>query len=640
MSTTIKSIQDVMRKDVGVDGDAQRIGQLVWLLFLKIWDDRERELALLEDDFASPLVNVSWVESGEKRSAGDLRWSAWAADPEGVTGARLLDFVDHTLFPALKGMEVGPPPGGKNPKAKAVQALRRRRLLVKGVFEDAYQYMKSGTLLRQVVNKIQTDIDFNDTTGRHLFGDIYERILRDLQGAGNVGEYYTPRAVTQFAVDMIDPRLGESILDPACGTGGFLACAIEHVRRQDVKTPRQEAQLQASIRGVEKKPLPHLLCATNMIVHGIDVPAGIVHDNTLSRPLRDLTLRDRVDVVLTNPPFGGMEEDGIENNFPAEFRTRETADLFLVLIVELLKPGGRAAVVLPDGTLFGEGVKTRLKERLLTECDLHTIVRLPNGVFAPYTSIRTNVLFFEKGRPTSEVWYYEHPYPEGYKSYSKTKPMRIEEFAPEKAWWRDRAENECAWRGRHRPDPGARLQPGRLEPERAGAGPRRSRRTAGALREGTGRGGGPAGAASSGPRGSAGAQGMTPHDFIAHFDTIAEAPNGIARLREFVLQLAVRGKLVPQAADDEPAGSLLRQLKAGRKRLLAEGAIAKPRHPCGVRIAEEPFEIPPTWTWLRLGDVGAIVGGGTPKSGERSFWAAGDDVPWGVGLKLMHQAAR
>ena len=427
MSTTIKSIQDIMRKDVGVDGDAQRIGQLVWLLFLKIWDDREQELALLEDDFASPLVNVSWTESGEKQSAGDLRWSAWAADPEGITGDKLLGFVDDTLFPALKGMEVGPRREGRSPKAKAVQALRRRRRLVKGVFEDAYQYMKSGTLLRQVVNKIQTDIDFNDATGRHLFGDLYEQILKDLQGAGNAGEYYTPRAVTQFAVDMIDPRLGESILDPACGTGGFLACAIEHVRRQDVQTPGQEAQLQASIRGVEKKPLPHLLCATNMIVHGIDVPAGIVHDNTLSRPLRDLTLRDRVDVVLTNPPFGGMEEDGIENNFPVEFRTRETADLFLVLIVELLKPGGRAAVVLPDGTLFGEGVKTRLKERLLSECNLHTIVRLPNGVFAPYTSIRTNVLFFERGRPTSEVWYYEHPYPEGYKSYSKTKPMRIED---------------------------------------------------------------------------------------------------------------------------------------------------------------------------------------------------------------------
>jgi type I restriction enzyme M protein len=252
--------------------------------------------------------------------------------------------------------------------------------------------------------------------------------------------------VTQFAVDMVNPRLGEIVLDPACGTGGFLACTIEHVRKHDVKTPEHEATLQASIRGVEKKPLPHLLCTTNMIVHGIDVPTGIAHDNTLSRPLRDITMRDRVNVVVTNPPFGGMEEDGIENNFPQDFRTRETADLFLVLIVEMLKPGGRAAVVLPDGTLFGEGVKTRIKEHLLTECDLHTIVRLPKGVFAPYTSIKTNVLFFQKGRPTQEVWYYEHPYPEGYKSYSKTKPMQIGEFEPEKAWWNDRVENEFAWK--------------------------------------------------------------------------------------------------------------------------------------------------------------------------------------------------
>lgn len=235
------------------------------------------------------------------------------------------------------------------------------------------------------------------------------------------------------------------MLDPACGTGGFLACAIEHVRGRQVQTPEQEAELQASIRGVEKKPLPHLLAVTNMIVHGIDVPTGVRHDNTLARPLRDIGMKDRVDVILTNPPFGGMEEDGIENNFPADFRTRETADLFLVLIVELLKPGGRAAVVLPDGTLFGEGVKTRIKERLLAECDLHTIVRLPKGVFAPYTSIQTNVLFFTKGRPTKEVWYYEHPYPSGYKSYSKTKPMRIEEFQPEKSWWMERRKTGQAW---------------------------------------------------------------------------------------------------------------------------------------------------------------------------------------------------
>lgn len=442
LSTTIKSIQDVMRKDVGVDGDAQRIGQLVWLLFLKIWDDREQEIELMEDGFSSPLMGVTWTDvAGETRKAADLRWRTWASDPEGDTGDTLLVFVNDTLFPALKGMEPGP-----KSDEPAVEALRKRRALVKSVFEDAYQYMKSGTLLRQVVNKVHEAIDFNDSKSRHLFGDIYEQVLKDLQGAGNAGEYYTPRALTQFAVDMVDPKLGEVVLDPACGTGGFLACTIEHVRRNEVKTPEQEAVLQASIRGVEKKPLPHLLCTTNMIVHGLDVPTGVRHDNTLARPLRDVSAKDRVDVIITNPPFGGMEEDGIENNFPLEFRTRETADLFLVLIVELLKPGGRAAVVLPDGTLFGEGVKTRIKERLLTECDLHTIVRMPKGVFAPYTSIQTNVLFFTKGRPTKDVWYYEHPYPPGAKSYNKTKPMRIEEFDIEKAWWTNRRESERAWK--------------------------------------------------------------------------------------------------------------------------------------------------------------------------------------------------
>jgi type I restriction enzyme M protein len=446
LSTTIKSIQDIMRKDVGVDGDAQRIGQLTWLLFLKIWDDREQELELIEPGFRSPLVEVTWHENGGIRRADDLRWRAWAADPEGMTGDTLINFAEQTLFPALKGMDVGPNVAGWGEGTGRASALRRRRLLVRSVFEDAYQYMKSGTLLRQVINRLQSDIDFNDARNRHLFGEIYEQILRGLQSAGNAGEYYTPRALTQFAVEMVNPRLGETILDPACGTGGFLAGAIEHIRRNEVKTTDQELELQASIRGVEKKPLPHLLCVTNMVVHGIDVPTGILHDNTLARPIREISNRDRVDVILTNPPFGGMEEDGIENNFPVDFRTRETADLFLVLIMELLKPGGRAAVVLPDGTLFGEGVKTRIKERLLSECSLHTIVRLPGGVFAPYTGIKTNLLFFEKGKPTTHVWYFEHPYPEGYKSYSKTKPMGIEEFDEEKRWWTRRSETDRAWK--------------------------------------------------------------------------------------------------------------------------------------------------------------------------------------------------
>jgi type I restriction enzyme M protein len=419
ISTTIKSIQDIMRKDVGVDGDAQRIGQLVWMFFLKIFDDRETEWELLDDAYRSPVPE-------------SLRWRNWAADSEGITGDELLDFVNNQLFRTLKNLT----PAQDD----------QRGFVIRAVFEDAYNYMKSGQLMRQVINKIQGGIDFNKAQDRHLFGDLYEQILKDLQSAGNAGEYYTPRAVTQFMVDMVDPSLGEQVLDPACGTGGFLACTIEHVRKHYVKTVEDEQRLQASIHGVEKKPLPHLLCTTNMLLHGIDVPSNIRHDNTLSRPLRDYGPRDRVDVIVTNPPFGGMEEDGIEQNFPATFRTRETADLFLVLIAHLLKDGGHAAVVLPDGTLFGEGIKTRIKQHLLETCNLHTIVRLPNGVFNPYTGIKTNLLFFTKGSPTQEIWYYEHPYPPGYKSYSKTKPMRIEEFAPEKAWWTNREENEYAWR--------------------------------------------------------------------------------------------------------------------------------------------------------------------------------------------------
>ena len=419
VSTTIKSIQDIMRKDAGVDGDAQRIGQLVWMFFLKIFDDQEQELELLSDDYTSPIP--------EK-----LRWRNWAADAEGITGDELLDFVNNELFKSLKELELNAGTNG-------------RGLVVRSVFEDAYNYMKNGTLIRQVVNKIN-DIDFNRSSDRHTFGDIYEQILKDLQSAGNAGEFYTPRAVTQFMVDMVDPKLGEKLLDPACGTGGFLSCSIEHVRGKYVKTAEDEQLLQKSVFGVEKKALPHLLCTTNMLLHGVEVPSNIRHDNTLSRPLRDYGPKDRVEVVVTNPPFGGTEEDGIEANFPASFRTRETADLFLVLIMHLLKDGGRAAIVLPDGTLFGEGVKTRIKEKLLNECNLHTLVRLPNGVFNPYTGIKTNLLFFTKGEPTKEVWYYEHPYPEGYKSYSKTKPMRIEEFAPEKAWWENRVESEQAWK--------------------------------------------------------------------------------------------------------------------------------------------------------------------------------------------------
>ncbi len=437
VSGVIKSIQDIMRKDAGVDGDAQRIGQLVWMFFLKILDDQEESLMLLSDDYNSPIPD-------------HLRWSAWATDPEGITGDALLDFINNQLFPKLKNLSLEGPE-------------RDRALVVRTAFEDAYNYMKNGTLIRQVVNKIN-EIDFNNTGDKHAFGDVYEQVLKDLQSAGNAGEFYTPRAVTQFMVDMLDPQLHELVLDPACGTGGFLAHVMDHRIERYVETVEDRATVQSNLLGVEKKALPHLLCVTNMMLHGIEAPTNILHDNTLSTPLKDHKWRGKIDVIVTNPPFGGMEEDGIEKNVPQAFQTRETADLFLVLIIELLKDGGRAAVVLPDGTLFGEGIKTRIKEKLMTECNLHTIIRLPNGVFNPYTGIKTNLLFFEKchkdGKgnalnPTSEVWFYEHPYPEGYKNYSKTKPMRIEEFRDvdsEQAWWGDvktraeRKENDRAWK--------------------------------------------------------------------------------------------------------------------------------------------------------------------------------------------------
>ena len=417
ISAIIKAVQDIMRQDAGVDGDAQRISQLVWMIFLKVFDAKEEEWELMDDDY-NPIIPEG------------LRWRDWAADDEGITGDELLDFVNNKLFKELKEMELDE---NSNPKA----------FIVKAVFEDSYNYMKSGTLMRQVINKLN-EIDFTTQKDRHLFNDIYESILRDLQSAGNAGEYYTPRAVTQFMVDMVNPQLGEKVLDFACGTGGFLVCALEHLKKQ-VKNIEDEKTLQETILGIEKKPLPYMLAVTNLILHDIDVPK-IRHDNSLARNVRDYKPVDKVDIIVTNPPFGGIEEDGILVNFPQQFQTKETADLFMVLLMYLLKDNGRAAIVLPDGFLFGEGVKTTIKEKLLEEFNLHTIVRLPNGVFAPYTDINTNLLFLEKGKPTKEIWFFEHPLPEGYKKYTKTKPIRHEEFELEKQWWNKREENQYAWK--------------------------------------------------------------------------------------------------------------------------------------------------------------------------------------------------
>ena len=417
----IKSLQNIMWKDPGVSGDAQRLEQLGWMITLKILDDKDAEMELLNDDFVSVIPE-------------NLRWHAWAGNSEGITGDAMKDFVDNELFPGLQNLDVSDGEDGVN----------RRALLVRDIFAGTNNYMKNGTIIRQVVNKLN-EIDFNASEDRHTFGDIYESLLRDLQSAGNYGEFYTPRAVTEIMTEIINPRLGEKVLDPACGTGGFLTSAIENIRKQDVHSVEDLKVLEDTIRGQELKPLPFMLCVTNLILHDIEVP-NVMNMDSLNREYTSIGAKERVDVILANPPFGASVSDGVETNYPAAFRTTESADLFLLLMIRYLREGGRAAIVLPDGSLTGDGVKQRIREEFLKQCNVHTIVRLPNSVFQPYASVATNLLFFTKGEPTKEIWYWEHKLPEGQKSYSKTKPIQKSEFASLKEWWGKRVENEQAWK--------------------------------------------------------------------------------------------------------------------------------------------------------------------------------------------------
>lgn len=581
---TIEAIQNTMRRDDGVDGDAQRLGQMVWMIFLKVFDDHEREWAALDPSYSSPIP-------------GELRWRTWAENPEGITGERLLGFVDQQLFPGLKQLAT------RNSSSAAA--------MISDAFEDTHNYMKSGQLMRQVINRIQRDLDFNRSQDRHVFGDLYEQLLHGLQAAGDAGEFYTPRAVTQLMVDVTDPQLGETVLDPACGTGGFLTSALEHVRSRYVRTGEDEARLQGEIRGVEKKPLPHLLCTTNMILHGVDVPSHIRHDNTLARPLRDWASSDRVDVVLTNPPFRGMEQDGIENNFPSPFKTRETADLFLLLVIHLLKPGGRAAIVLPDSSLFGEDIKLALRKKLLSECDVHTIVRLPQGVFAPYAeTVRTNLVFFTKGAPTKEIWYYEHVCPFGDK-YTKTKPIRHEDFGGLREWWEEKRPSRRAWlvtmaeieRCGFNLDIGNPSQPDYRAELSTVLETRAS--LSGALENLSNRMRAEIDSAPwyVGPR------------IVELVTTIAQlAPHGsmgagvVEHLRTAITELALSGELSqPEPEDEDVQDTLARYVGAPHK--IKTGLHVK-----------EPFTIPDTWKWKRLAELTDFRIGRTPSTKDPRYW--------------------
>jgi len=415
VSGIVKSARNIMRQDTGTGSDELRILQLGWMLFLKIFSDKDEELELMDDSYRSPIP-------------AELRWNAWAGDDEGMTGDELLQFVDRKLFPTLSEIDLS--------------TASRRAVLVHEVFANNYNYMKSGTHLRQVINKLN-EIDFNSSKDLHLFGQIYETFLSELQSAGTLGEFYTPRAVTQFMTEMVSPEHGETVLDPACGTGGFLTAVIEHLKASASTVAEREA-IAHNVRGWEYKPLPYMLANTNLILHDIITPS-VQFGDSLQRPLSEYTRKDRVDVIIANPPFGGVVSNNNENNFPQTYRTKESADLFLILMIHLLKEGGRSAIVLPDGSLTGDGVKQRIRQKLLEDCNLHTIVRLPNSVFQPYASVATNLLFFTKGEPTKNIWYYEHKLPERYKAYSKTKPIQLAEFDTLKNWWENREANEQAW---------------------------------------------------------------------------------------------------------------------------------------------------------------------------------------------------
>lgn len=419
MAINMKNIRQTMRKDDGVNGDAQRLEQTIWMIFMKLFDSKEEEW-----EIKAKLQNKTYESAIPKK----YKWKNWALDERGMTGDELIDFVEQ-MFKDLKQLPVN----------------NVRDKIVHDVFADTHNYMKNGTLLRQVINEINKT-DFNINTEIHEFNDIYESMLSELQSAGSAGEFYTPRPVTEFVVEMVDPKVNERVLDFACGTGGFLTCAIEHYEKTgQINTADDVESIEKNIQGIEKKQLPYTLCMTNLLLHGVDIP-NIEHRNSLTGEVSGFSDKDQVDVIVTNPPYGGIEEDGVSSNFAKEHQTKETADLFMALLMEKLSDKGRAGIVLPDSILFGDGVKNNIKSRLLKEFNLHTIVRLPEGVFAPYTSITTNLLFFNRDpKGTKEIWYYELELPDGLARFTKTNPIKRSNFDKVRKWWNNREKNEQAW---------------------------------------------------------------------------------------------------------------------------------------------------------------------------------------------------
>ncbi len=588
ISGIVKSARKIMRQDTGTGSDELRILQLGWMLFLKVFSDKDKELELINDDYASPIP-------------AELHWDQWAGDDEGMTGDELLEFVDRKLFPTLSELDLS--------------TGNKRAVLVRDVFENNFNYMKSGIHLRQVINKLN-EINFNNSKDKHLFGEIYEKFLGELQSAGTLGEFYTPRAITQLLTELTDPEHGEKVLDPSCGTGGYLTATIEHLKANSSSVEERTA-IQENVRGWEYKPLPHLLANTNLILHDINLP-NIRFGDSLERPLSEYTQKDRVDIILANPPFGGVVSNNNENNFPQNYRTKESADLFLILMIHLLKDGGRAAIVLPEGSLSGEGVKARIRKKLLEDCDLHTIVKLPSSVFEPYASATTNLLFFQKGKKTKKVWYYEHLLPEGYKAYSKTKPIKIEEFKEFKEWWNNKRTTDHAWQVDikeiiDRDYDLAIENPIKAKKEDVNTEELYKKYTKSndqisflikeVISETIN-------------------QNSIVSDILEKDISLFKNASVIRQLKQEIMYEAIQGKITSQWRVDkkltDSAQTLIKEAKKIKDKLIQEKEIRRPKSTLPIQEKDIPFQIPESWSWCRVGDIGVISRGKSPQYAPKS----------------------
>ena len=619
----IKRIRDIMRMDAGINGDAQRIEQMVWMLFLKVYDAKEDDWELNEDNYESIIPE-------------DLRWRNWAkADSNGhaMTGDKLLSFVNNTLFPVLKGNDVKEGDTIAYEGIKVAPDTPIKKAIVKSTFEDANNYMKDGVYLRQVIDVID-EIEFDDVKESHAFGFVYEEILRELQSAGSSGEFYTPRAVTEFMALMIKPKLGEKMADFACGTGGFITSWLGQLSKQVTDTSAQK-QLDDSIYGIEKKPFPYLLCVTNMLLHDIEVP-NIYHMNSLKHNLLDYTDDDKFDVILMNPPYGGHEDKSIQGFFPDDLASSETADLFMSVILYRLRKNGRAAVVVPDGFLFGlDNAKVNIKKKLIGEFNLHTVVRLPGSVFSPYTSITTNLLFFDNTKPTTETWFYRVDIPSDRKHFSKTKPMELKHFDDCIAWWNNREVipdgeyfksqkftadyllNEqgcnidlCGYP--HEEEevlaPADLIQ--KYEEKRASLNAEIDRTI---LALSASLDGEPVNFDTQGTISACGKM----DDLHKRFPE---------DMKKSILQYAIQGKLVEQRLEEGTGAELYKQMQAEKQRLIKEKKIKKEKQLAEITDDEIPFDIPETWIWIRVGDVGSWGSGATPPRTNPAYY--GGSIPW------------